>query len=127
MARESKTKTIRELLLSIGEEDKALRTEIEKTFDACQRQICNEKVKWREFKVYLPSIPLMENILKAKAAEYIMAVSDKIDSQIKVVKISLKKDKETAIWTVRTNGAELFVSISISNKRLRELKEKIDD
>ena len=124
MTKESKTKTIEEILDSIkGKEN---REKIEKIFDTCLKSINCEDTEWKAFKVYSPSVPLMKTILKAMAPEYIMAIADELgDISSEEVKISLVKAKETSIWTVRRNDTEMIVVISISEKRLKKLQKKL--
>ena len=105
--------------------DAQLRKEVEmmidrglKTFGCC--------INWRDFKVYEASVKLMKLLLDAKAVEYIIAIADKADEAgLTDVKIVVKKEKETAIWSMNWNRIELMVVLSISDKRVKQLQNSL--
>lgn len=123
MAKKMTTATLNEILENLDEQ---LRLEIETTINRGLKSIgCNTN-SWKNFEVYEKSIKLIELLFKARATEYIMAIADKADEAgLEEVKIIAQKEKETSITSVKWNKVEFMVVLSISDKRIKQLKKSL--
>lgn len=124
--KESKTTTIAQILENLEEEKRNIITTL---YDECMKSICCENIQWTAFECFTPSCKMMELMLNALAPEYIMAVADKLNQEEntkKTVKITfvITKD-ETSVYTINQNFDTILVYISLSKKRVKELKQKV--
>lgn len=123
MAKKEKTMTIQQILETIEEN---VRKDVEVTIDKGLKSFGCSTNTWRNFEVYETSVKLMKLLLEARAVEYVIAIADKVDEAcLSEAKIVVKKEKQTEIWSMVWNKLELMVVLSISDKRLKQLRNSL--
>ena len=123
--REDRTKTIANILEEMDVSDEE-RKSIEKEIERSLQLIGCEEIGWKEFQIYEQSVPRFSQILKKHCTEYLLAVTDFVQSfnTVEAVKITIQHGKSKEVKVVRVNGKTAIAIIFIPRTEEKKLKNE---